>query len=106
MELPVYKLDGTQSGEAVTLNEEVFGAAPKDHLVYRVIVSHLAAQRQGTHLARNRSMVSGSGRKPHRQKAPVVHGQEPLNPTSGGAAENPLDQSPMNTGSELTRKKK
>ena len=68
MELPVYKLDGTQSGGTITLNDEVFGTAPKDHLVYRVVVSHLAAQRQGTHMARNRALVSGSGRKPYRQK--------------------------------------
>jgi len=68
MELPVYKLDGTQSDDTITLNDEVFGTMPKDHLVYRVVVSHLAVQRQGTHLARNRAMVSGSGQKLYRQK--------------------------------------
>ncbi|KPK95860.1 hypothetical protein AMJ80_03115 [bacterium SM23_31] len=68
MDLPIYKLDGTQSGDTVILNEQVFGTEPKDHLVYRVIVSHLAAQRQGTHMVRNRALVSGSGRKLYRQK--------------------------------------
>ena len=68
MELPVYKLDGTQSGETVVLKDEIFAASPKDHLIHQAVLSYLAAQRQGTHLARNRSLIRGSGRKPYRQK--------------------------------------
>ncbi len=68
MELPVYKLDGSQTSDALILNGDVFGTMKKDHLVHQAVLSYLAAQRQGTSLARNRALVSGSNRKPWRQK--------------------------------------
>ncbi len=68
MELEVYKIDGTQSGEKISLNESVFSVEPNDHLIHRAVLSYQAAQRQGTHLARNRALVSGSMKKPYRQK--------------------------------------
>ena len=68
MELPVHKLDGTPGDNTVSLREDVFSTPAKNHLVHLAVMSYLAAQRQGTHLARNRSLVSGSGRKPYRQK--------------------------------------
>lgn len=68
MELSVFKLDGTQSGDLVPLKEDVFGVKGNDNLIHHAVLSYLAARRQGTHLARNRALVSGSGRKPHRQK--------------------------------------
>lgn len=68
MELSVHKVDGTPGNESVELNEDVFGVKTKDHLIRLAVMSYQAAQRQGTHLARNRSMVKGSGKKPFRQK--------------------------------------
>lgn len=68
MELSVHKTDGSQSSEKVTLNDNVFSVTAKNHLVRLAVLSYMAAQRQGTHLARNRALVTGSGRKPHRQK--------------------------------------
>ncbi|MCH7781934.1 50S ribosomal protein L4 [candidate division KSB1 bacterium] len=68
MELSVHKADGTPGSETVALNDEVFGVKAKPHLVHLAILSYQAAKRQGTHLARNRSMVKGSGKKPYRQK--------------------------------------
>ncbi|MFC1553222.1 50S ribosomal protein L4 [candidate division KSB1 bacterium] len=68
MELPVYKIDGSQSGESLKLNKKIFGLEPKDYVVHRAVLSYLAAQHQGTHMAKNRALVSGSGKKPYRQK--------------------------------------
>lgn len=64
----VYKIDGSLSGEKVELSEDVFGITPNDHVIYLVVKSHLANQRQGTHKAKERSEVRGGGKKPWRQK--------------------------------------
>ncbi len=68
MELTVYKTDGTQSGDKVKLEDGVFNIEPNEHVMHRTVTSYLAAQRQGTHMAKTRKFVSGSGRKPYRQK--------------------------------------
>jgi large subunit ribosomal protein L4 len=68
MELDVYKIDGTKSGEKVTLPDEVFGIEPHDHAMYQAVRLYLANRRQGTHKVKGRSEVRGGGRKPWRQK--------------------------------------
>ncbi len=68
MQLSVYKIDGSDSGEKVKLKDGVFKIEPNDHLIHLAVLSYLAAQRQGTHLARNRAMITGSQKKPYRQK--------------------------------------
>ncbi len=68
MELNIYKIDGTQTKEKVTLNPDVFEITPNEHVVYLAVKAYLANQRQGTHSVKNRSAVSGGGRKPFRQK--------------------------------------
>ncbi len=68
MELEVLKLDGSKSGEKVELNPAVFEIEPNDHVIYLAVKAYLANQRQGTHSTKNRSAVSGGGRKPFRQK--------------------------------------
>ncbi len=69
MELKVYKLDGTESGETVTLPGEVFELeSPNEHLIYHAVRTYLSNQRQGTHKTKERSEVSGGGKKPFRQK--------------------------------------
>ncbi len=50
------------------LNEEVFGITPNEKVMYDAIVLAQASLRQGTHSTKNRSEVSGGGRKPWRQK--------------------------------------
>ena len=47
-QLSVYKIDGTESGKQVTLDEKVFGITPNDHAIYLDVVQYLANQRQGT----------------------------------------------------------
>ena len=52
MELPVLKIDGSESGKKVVLDEKVFGVEPNDHAIYLDVVQYLANQRQGTSVAR------------------------------------------------------
>ncbi len=50
------------------LEEEIFEITPNDKVLYDAIIVARAALRQGTHSTKNRSEVSGGGRKPWRQK--------------------------------------
>ncbi len=68
MTLDVYKMDGNKSGETVELSDKVFSIEPNDHAIYLSVKSYLANQRQGTHKAKERSEVSGGGKKPWKQK--------------------------------------
>ena len=68
MELSVYKIDGTLSGKKVVLDEKVFGVEPNDHVIYLDVLQYLAAQRQGTAKAKDRSEVAYSTKKLGRQK--------------------------------------
>jgi len=53
---------------ALELNEDVFGGKVKTDLIWESVVQQNAAERRGTHATKNRAAVSGSGRKPWRQK--------------------------------------
>ena len=69
MELAVYNIKGEDTGRKVTLNDEVFAIEnPNEHAVYLDVKQYLANQRQGTHKSKERSEVSGSTRKLHKQK--------------------------------------
>lgn len=68
MTLDVYKIDGKTSGEKIELSDKVFSIEPNDHAIYLSVKAYLANQRQGTHKAKERSEVSGGGRKPWKQK--------------------------------------
>ena len=50
------------------LNENIFDITPNDKVLYDAIILARASLRQGTHKTKNRSEVSGGGRKPWRQK--------------------------------------
>ena len=52
----------------INLNENVFGIEPNKNVLYDAIILSRASLRQGTHSTKNRSEVSGGGRKPWRQK--------------------------------------
>ena len=58
---------GSQVGD-IELNESVFGIEPNESVVTEAILMQRASLRQGTHKVKNRSEVSGGGRKPWRQK--------------------------------------
>jgi large subunit ribosomal protein L4 len=50
------------------LRDEVFGGRVKVDLIHESVVRANAAERRGTHATKNRALVSGSGKKPWRQK--------------------------------------
>jgi large subunit ribosomal protein L4 len=53
---------------SVELPEEIYAYPYKEHLVHEAVRNYLAGLRQGTHKTKVRSEVSGSGKKPFRQK--------------------------------------
>ena len=52
----------------VSVSDEVFGGRVKSDLIHESVVRANAAERRGTHATKNRALVSGSGKKPWRQK--------------------------------------
>jgi large subunit ribosomal protein L4 len=53
---------------SLDLRDEVFGGRVKADLVWQSVVHQNAGERRGTHATKTRALVSGSGRKPWRQK--------------------------------------
>jgi len=68
MTLDVLKIDGSKSGEKVTLADNIFAIEPNDHAIYLSVKAYLANQRQGTHKTKERGEVRGGGKKPWKQK--------------------------------------
>ena len=52
----------------VELNDAVFAIEPNQQAIYDAVLTYLAGLRQGTHSTKTRHFVSGSGKKPFRQK--------------------------------------
>jgi large subunit ribosomal protein L4 len=67
MKVKMYSRDGKEQGE-IELADAVFGADVNEHLLYEVIKSLRANQRQGTSKTKTRAEVSGGGKKPWKQK--------------------------------------
>ncbi|MFT8393734.1 MAG: 50S ribosomal protein L4 [Liquorilactobacillus ghanensis] len=63
----LFKQNGSKNGE-VSLNDSIFGIEPNDNVIFDVVLMQRASLRQGTHAVKNRSAVSGGGKKPWRQK--------------------------------------
>ena len=53
---------------SVDLRDEVFGGRVKADLIWESVTRENASRRRGTHATKNRALVSGSGKKPWRQK--------------------------------------
>jgi large subunit ribosomal protein L4 len=53
---------------SVELRDELFGGRIKTDLIHESVVRANAAERRGTHATKTRALVSGSGKKPWRQK--------------------------------------
>ncbi len=68
MKISVYNIKGEATGRSVELPEDIFGIEPHEHSVWLDVKRYLAAQRQGTHKSKERSEMSGSTRKLHKQK--------------------------------------
>jgi large subunit ribosomal protein L4 len=63
----VLNIAGNKVGQ-ITLADEVFAARVNPHLLHETVRNYLAAQRAGTHKTKDKSEVSGAGRKLWRQK--------------------------------------
>ena len=68
MELEIYGVDGKSTGKKAKLSDAVFAIEPNDHAIWLDVKQHLANKRQGTHKTLEKSEVSGSTKKLHRQK--------------------------------------
>src|SRR5690606_2183611 len=68
MELTVLNIQGKETGKKVSLDDSVFGIEPSEHTVYLEVKQYLAAQRQGTHKAKERAEIARSTRKIKKQK--------------------------------------
>lgn len=68
MEVAIYNIKGEDTGRKAQLNDAVFAIDANEHSVYLDVKQYLANQRQGTHKSKERSEVSGSTRKLHKQK--------------------------------------
>ena len=67
MKVDVYNKEGKKTSSA-DLSKDVFGIEPNDHAIYLDVKRYLAAQRQGTHKAKERAEITGSTRKIKKQK--------------------------------------
>lgn len=67
MKVPVYNIEGKKTSSK-ELSADVFGIEPNDHAIYLDVKRYLAAQRQGTHKAKERAEIQGSTKKIKRQK--------------------------------------
>ena len=67
MNIDIKRIDGSAAG-TLELPESVFGIEPNVPVMHQAVKMYLANQRQGTHKTKGRSEVSGSTRKPWRQK--------------------------------------
>jgi large subunit ribosomal protein L4 len=67
MTVDVVNSDNKKVG-SVDLSDAVFGGRVKADLIHESVVRANASERRGTHGTKTRAMVSGSGKKPWRQK--------------------------------------
>ena len=57
-----------QKVRAIELDDSVFSAEIKEHVLWETVKQQMAARRQGTHSTLHRGEVRGGGKKPYRQK--------------------------------------
>jgi large subunit ribosomal protein L4 len=67
MTVDVVNIENKKVGTA-EVSDAVFGGRVKADLIHESVVRANAAERRGTHATKNRALVSGSGKKPWRQK--------------------------------------
>jgi large subunit ribosomal protein L4 len=67
MTLDVVNSENKKVG-SVDLNDTVFAGPVKTDLIWESVVRANAAERRGTHMTKNRALVSGGGKKPYKQK--------------------------------------
>jgi large subunit ribosomal protein L4 len=70
----------------IVLHPDVFRARVNKHLLYEAVKQYRAGARRGTHMTKNRALVSGSGKKPWRQKGTGRARIGSIRTRSGGTA--------------------
>lgn len=68
MQVDIINIEGKKTGRTIELPDEIFAAAPNNHVIWLAVKQYLAAQRQGTHKVKTRAEVQGSSKKLHKQK--------------------------------------
>ena len=68
MELAVYNTSGKGKKSKIEVSQRAFGTDFNGDLVHQAVTAFLSGGRQGTKGQKNRSAVSGGGKKPFRQK--------------------------------------
>ena len=68
MKLDVLNIEGKSTGRSIELPEGIFGIEPNGHAVYLAVKQYNAAQRQGTHKAKEKWEISRTTKKLKRQK--------------------------------------
>ncbi|MGB2717465.1 MAG: 50S ribosomal protein L4 [Vicinamibacterales bacterium] len=67
MKIEIVNSDNKKVG-SLDLNDDIFGGRVTAGLIWEAVVQENASERRGTHATKNRALVSGSGKKPWRQK--------------------------------------
>ncbi len=67
MKLDVINANSEKVG-SVDLNDAVFAGPVKSDVIWESVVRQNASERRGTHMTKNRALVSGTGKKPYAQK--------------------------------------
>jgi len=68
MKVDLLNISGKKAGKQVDLPDSIFKIEPNDHAIYMAVKQYMAHQRQGTHSAKEKSTLSGSTKKLHKQK--------------------------------------
>jgi len=68
MQVEVLNISGKKTTKKVDLLDDIFGLEPNDHSIYLDVKHYLAAQRQGTHKAKERAEIARTTKKLKRQK--------------------------------------
>jgi large subunit ribosomal protein L4 len=67
MQIEIVNAENKKVG-SLDLSDDVFGGRVQTGLIWEAVVQKNASERRGTHATKNRALVSGSGKKPWRQK--------------------------------------
>ena len=67
MKIDLYDLGGKKTG-TTEVSDDLLGVEVQDHLLYEAVKAYRANRRQGTHATKTRSTVTGTGKKPFKQK--------------------------------------
>src|SRR2546423_15199014 len=88
----------------VSLDEAVFGAEIKPHVVHEAVRAELNARRQGTRAAKSRGLVAGGRSKPWRQKGTGRARQGTIRPPQFAGGRAPFPPAPRDSPLHGTKK--